>query len=465
MAMTRRNFLTGATAAAGGLLLGACSDNSSSSSTTTTRPSTTTSGRGTTTTVPQTTTTARVLLPGERPDPSKPEGTDTIPEIASVVIVMMENHSYDNYLGVLGRGDGLTLDADGHPTNANAGLDGVPVQAFHMANTCQLDHQPSQNWRSSHVQWNDGKMDGFVRSDSGPVSMGYWTGDDLPFYYGLTSTFPVCDRWFASVMAQTYPNRRFLLAGTARGNLTTDFGSITDFQPPNGTIMEALGRNAIEWRDYYTDLPTVGLFLPVLEANADKVVKTEQFFADAAAGTLPPFSLVEPKYDDASEENPDDISTGESFVSQVYNAVSTGPGWGKTLLIWLYDEHGGYYDHVAPPPAVAPDEVPPRVGPGDPPGLYDRYGFRVPAAIVSPYARKNYVSSVVHDHTSVLKFLEVKFNLPALTARDGAADALLDALDFSEAAFATPPKLPDPRNPSISVPLCTMPGPIPNPNG
>src|SRR4051812_28498340 len=137
-----------------------------------------------------TTTTLRpVLKAGERPDPTKPEGTDLLPQIEHVVVVMMENHSYDNYLGVLGRADGFTIGADGKPTNSCPDASGASVAAFHMANTCQLQRQPSQAWNATHVQWNGGAMDGFVRSDSGPVAMAYWTKDDLPFYHGLASTF------------------------------------------------------------------------------------------------------------------------------------------------------------------------------------------------------------------------------------------------------------------------------------
>ncbi|MEO7555044.1 MAG: alkaline phosphatase family protein, partial [Acidimicrobiales bacterium] len=241
--------------------------------------------------------------------------------------------------------------------------------------------------------------------------------------------------------------------------------TVTDFQPPNGTIMESLGRNGIDWRDYYTTLPTTGLFAPVIQANADKLVKIDQFYADAAAGTLPAFCLVEPDYDHASEENSEDISMGEAFVASVVKAVLAAPSWSKTLLIWTYDEHGGYYDHVPPPTAAVPDDVAPILAPGDVPGAYDRYGMRVPAVIVSPWARRDYVSSVVHDHTSILALLQRKFNLPALTARDGAADDLLDSLDFSgDPAFLSPPTLPAPRNTTGAV-LCTAAGPVPNPAG
>jgi phospholipase C len=407
-----------------------------------------------------------VLAPGERPDPSRPEGTDRLPQIGHVVVLMMENHSYDSYLGALDRGDGFSRGAGGSLTNANPDGAGNPVRAFHMANTCQLPGRPSQAWNATHQQWDNGAMDGFVRSPSGPVAMGYWTGADLPVYYGLASTFPLCDRWFGSCMGQTYPNRRFLLAATARGEIRDDLGAINGPLPPNGTIMDALNRHGVPWRNYYSTLPTTGLFLPVLQANGDKVVKVDQFFADAARGTLPAFALVDPDFSHGSEENSQDVSLGESFAARVVNAVMSSPSWPKTVLIWCYDEHGGYYDHVPPPPAVAPDDVQPKLGPGDAPGGYDRYGFRVPGVVVSPWARKRYVSSVVHDHTSVLRLIEAKFNLPALTARDAHADDLLDCLDLSGTPpFRTPPALPAPRNPDGKTPLCTGAGAVPNPAG
>ena len=404
---------------------------------------------------------------GDRPDPSKPEGIDLLPQVEHIVVVMMENHSYDNYLGMLGRADGFTLGTDGKPTNSNPDAGGQAVKAFHMANTCQLPKKPSQAWSASHKQYADGTNTGFVQSDSGPVAMGYWTGDDIPFYYALANTFPVCDRWFGSCLAQTFPNRRFLIAGTAWGTINNNLDFVLNGpQPANGTIFHQLNKHTIPWKDYYTNLPTVGLVYPFFQANGDKVAKVDQFFADAAAGTLPAFCFVEPDYEHTSEENSEDITLGEKFTSSVVDAVMRGPKWEKTLLIWCYDEHGGYYDHVPPPAAIAPDNIPPMLGAGDAPGDYTRYGFRVPAAIVSPYAKRDYVSHVVHDHTSILKLVETKFNLPALTARDANADNLLDSLDFDNApAFLTPPALPSSHNVDGVTALCTAAGPVPNPNG
>jgi phospholipase C len=131
----------------------------------------------------------------------------------------------------------------------------------------------------------------------------------------------------------------------------------------------------------------------------------------------------------------------------VVNAVMSGPAWRRTLLVWMYDEHGGYYDHVPPPPALAPDATPPDIGPGDPPGGYNLYGIRVPVVVVSPYARKHDVTNVVHDHTSILATVEQQWNLPALTYRDANAASLMDFLDTSRMSFSEPPALAAPANP------------------
>jgi phospholipase C len=148
-----------------------------------------------------------------------------------------------------------------------------------------------------------------------------------------------------------------------------------------------------------------------------------------------------------SEENPEDVQLGEAFVSRIVQAVMSGPAWRRTLLIWLYDEHGGYYDHVAPPAAPLPDLTRPLISPHDQPGGYDLYGPRVPVVVVSAYARRNDVTNVVHDHTSVLATIEQQWNLPALTFRDANANSVMDFLDTSVMSFAEPPDLAAPANP------------------
>jgi phospholipase C len=385
-----------------------------------------------------------VHQPESRPDPGRPEGTDLIPQIDHVVVLVMENHSFDNYFGMLGRGDGFGLDTAGAPTNANPDAQGRPVRAYHFETTRQREGEPDPTWNAAHLQWNGGANDGFVRSGSGRTAMGYWTGDDLPFYWALARTFPLCDRYFASALTQTFPNRRFMWAGTALGMVTTDLPAM-DEQPPNGTLFDRLNDVGVEWRNYYGDLPEPALFPPVWFANTDRGATYDDFCADAAAGRLPAFSLVTPRTD-LSEENPQDIQEGEAFSARIIHAVLDSPCWERTLMVFTYDEHGGYYDHVAPPAAVEPDDIEPLLDPDfHVPGRFDRLGFRVPCLVLSPYARPDHVSHVIHDHTSVLRLLETKWNLGALTRRDANASNLLDCLDLSRPpAFLEPPVLPSP---------------------
>jgi phospholipase C len=456
---------------------------------------------------------------GQRPRPDLPPGTDLLPQIRHIVVLMMENHSYDNYLGMLaGRGDGFTPGPDGLPTAADPRRDGTEVRAHRLTSTTQVPHIPTQSWHASHLQFNGGRCDGFVQSveETVPgapagdlaIPMGYWTQDDLPFYYGLAGTFPVADHWFCSCLGPTFPNRRFLLAGTAHGLIDDLPFAMADY-PPNGTVFDMLTSHGISWTNYHHVSPlgltlkrglggeglialrrlvSLGRWFPPLvtavkgnkTCTADlyplglarcllHLRTTKRFFADADAGTLPPFCIVDPDFAKFSEENPQDIRYGESFAAEVISRVMHGRGWPHTLLIWLHDEHGGYFDHVPPPPAPPPDGVLGRdlltmpawlraclkplfagyfasvanLDAG--PHRYDRYGFRIPAVIVSPYARPGYVTSTVYDHTSVLKLVEQKWNLPPLTDRDAAAEAPLDALDLAgEPAFLTPPDLPAP---------------------
>jgi phospholipase C len=369
------------------------------------------------------------------------------------------------------------------------------------------------------MQYGSGGNDGFAASIATNIApgsrdpavpMGYWTEADIPFYYGLARTFPVADRWFCSCLGPTFPNRRFLISGTANGLIDDLPWDLVDY-PAAGTIFDQLTRNDISWVNYHNvhrvqvllrrlfgapglvvlrRLASLGKWVPRV-ANAVRGNKsftadlyplgfarcvrhlrsTQRFFADAESGSLPAVSLVDPDFGEYSEENPQDISHGEAFSAAVINAVMHGPAWESTLLLWIYDEHGGYYDHVPPPAAEAPDDVPARnwqlslpkgllvllkpllgtaldeLSNADTgPSTYDRLGFRVPAVIVSPYARPDFVLHEVLDHTSVLKLIEEKWNLPSLTRRDAAAASPLGALDLSgPPAFRVPPDLPAPK--------------------
>jgi phospholipase C len=346
----------------------------------------------------------RQLQPGPAPQarhrPELAPGTDVLPQIKHIVILMMENHSYDNYLGMLaGRGDGFPLGPDGLPLAVNT-AGGTACPAHPLTSTTQVASDPTQTWRASHLQYGDGRNDGFAASvadtlhgaDPG-IPMGYWTERELPFYYGLARTFPLADHWFCSCLGPTFPNRRFLIAGTAHGLIDDLPWDLVDY-PEAGTIFDTLSTHGISWTNYHSVSPLrvllprllggrglvalrrlaqVGRWLPrvadTVRGNKSFTAdlyplglartilhlrSNDQFFKDADAGTLPAVSLVDPDFGQYSEENPQDIAKGESFAAEVINRVMHGPGWPNTVLIWLYDEHGGYYDHVPPPAAVAP---------------------------------------------------------------------------------------------------------------
>jgi phospholipase C len=426
---------------------------------------------------------AALRTPGSRPYPSLAAGTDTIPAIEHIVVLMLENHSYDNLFGMLGRGDGFRLGADGQPTAANPYADGLIQHAFHMPTTCQLSGQPSQTWYAGHTAYDDGAMDGFVRTPvdlgssqtSGGVAMGYWTGDDLPFTYSLAQTFGVGDRWFCSLLGQTFPNRRYLIAGTSAG--MTDDAGVSDLSlvvPAAGTIFNLLDKYKISWENYVATYP-LGATPELFPVN-DAIPETghhkalSDFFTDAAAGTLPSFSFLDPNYSTQSQENPQNIVVGEALLAQVVQALGASPLWLSTLFLLVYDEHGGYYDHVPPPAALPPDNIAPLVNPGE--SRYDgfaRYGIRIPSVVVSPYARPHHVSHVLHDHTSMLAMIERKWNLPALTYRDANANDLTDFLDLGALAtrqptFAMLPPLAAPGDTAEALACSTTgPGTIPPP--
>jgi len=386
------------------------------------------------------------VLDRRLPSPTQPAGTDLLPQIEHIVVLMKENHTFDNYFGMLGRGDGFTLDVHGQPVNSNPDAAGRPVTVHHLTSPWQPWHGLDQHWNASHLQWNHGANDGFVRTTNSSLPMGYWTEEDLPFYYGLARTFPIGDRYFASCLAQTFPNRRFLQAGTASGLVATRLPNPFEPNPPTGTVWDELDRHQISWVNYFVELPEIGLYPRVWIDHPSNAHPIAAFYQDCRLGRLPAISLITPDLFVISEGETQDVQAGEAFTASVVDAVLHSPSWPRTMLIVVYDEGGGYYDHVPPPWAVAPDDVPPATHvPPDQPGGYDQLGFRVPCIVIAPFAKAGHVSHVVYDHTSILKTIQRKWNLPPLTRRDAAAADLLDFLDLTGApAFLQPPPLPPP---------------------
>ena len=362
--------------------------------------------------------------------------------INHVVVMMQENRSYDHYFGQ------RVNDSNPNPVDPTA----PPIQAYHETRYCEpadLDH----SWNGSHTEFDNGKMDGFTKANvdpsdpTGSRTMGYYDQTDLPYYYALHNTFATGDRYFQSVLSQTFPNRFYLLAATSFGHIRNDLPTDPSNDFSQKTIFENLDAKGVSWRIYFSQVAFALEFKYVRDHAAGHVFPISQYFVDAAAGQLPQVSYVDPVFiasanTETDEHPPSNIQVGQNFSSQVINALMQSPNWSSSALFHTYDEHGGFYDHVPPPKAVPPDDIPPMLQAGDTPGAFDRYGFRVPITVVSPYSRPHSVSHVVNDHTSILKFMESRFGLPSLTRRDAAANNMFEFFDFSHASFAVPPTLP-----------------------
>jgi len=336
-----------------------------------------------------------------------------------IVVVMMENRSFDHYLGWLDGADGR-----------QAGLryldrDGVLHRTHRLAPDFQgCDHpDPDHSFGGGRIELNGGACDGWLRAgDNDEYAIGYYTKKDLSFVGEAAPRWTTCDRYFASIMAETFPNRMYQHAAqTDRLTDTLD----QSFLP---TIWDRLAGAGLDGRYYFSDVPFLALWGPKYVPIGRPLAA---FFADAAAGTLPHVAFVDPSFlgEEEGASNDDhphaDIRNGEAFLNAIYRAVTTSPAWSRTALVFNYDEWGGFFEHVSPPTAPIP-RADQAVGNTD--GLL---GFRVPALLVSPFARREQVVHQVFDHTSVLRMIEWRWNLPALTVRDQTANNLAEALDFT----------------------------------
>jgi phospholipase C len=363
---------------------------------------------------------------------------DDIP-IEHFIMVMLENRSFDHYFGTMGGVDGIPEDA-GNPDST-----GRIRRPFHEDDYCIND--VSHSWNASHVQFNDGAMDGFVTTNEpdGVRAMGYFDADDLPFYWDLYITFAMSDRHFCSVLGPTWINRWYFFSGTSVGMIRNQFSPPERLEDPY-TVLQLLDTAEVPWRIYFSDVPFVyGAYPELTIGRGADVVRNSQFFEDLEAGNLPPVVYLDPSFrqgvEQTDEHPPANPQFGQQFIEELVNAVFESPDWESTALILTYDEHGGFWDHVAPPEACAPGDYPPDLQPGDWNADFDRLGFRVPLVVVSPFSRAGYVSHEVTDLASVLRLIEVRFGLPALTGRDANAWPMLDMFDFEDPPFLEPPVL------------------------
>jgi phospholipase C len=341
--------------------------------------------------------------------------------VETIVVLCMENRSFDHYLGSLrlleGRGDidGLT------GAEWNPDPDGNPVQVHQLDDFTPAD--PPHGWDAVHEQWNDGANDGFVRAHAGDSQadvMGYHTRAQLPVTYALADAGAICQRWFCGVLGPTWPNRFYLHAASSRGqksNLPV-FGLTT--------IWDRLADAGLEGTNYYHDVAwATGGF-----GKLSGLASISRFFEDAMAGNLPPFALLDPAFfgGGANDDHPDhDVRLGQALIGSVVSALAQSPQWNKCLFVLTYDEHGGFYDHVPPPATV------------DSNAEFQQLGFRVPSIVIGPTVRRGCAIDDVLEHSSVPATVTRRHGLPVLNARAGQVKDLSVCIDPARIGNPLPP--------------------------
>ncbi|HKT16723.1 MAG TPA: alkaline phosphatase family protein [Stellaceae bacterium] len=365
--------------------------------------------------------------------------------IRHVVVLMMENRSFDHMLGYLQQG--VYPDIDGIPSaGARSNRDNAGNAYAQLPGTLrQIAKDPNHECSSVIAQIAGGAMTGFVTNYQGffpsatPAELGevmkYHDRGTLPALHTLAETFTVCDRWFSSLPGPTWPNRLFLHSGTSLGKVTMPDSvfNLNWHWYDQATLYDRLNAQKTSWRIYYGDVPQSLVLVHQFEPeNAVNYRKFQHFFADAAGDEeeFPQFSFIEPAYNPpgANDDHPPyDVMSGETLIAEVYNALRANDAlWKSTLLLIVYDEHGGFYDHVAPPATVPPDNCHSEFS-------FDRLGARVPAILVSPYVARGVFKAEteekkVFDHTSLLRYVSDKWRLGPLGARTAQANSFAAAI-------------------------------------
>jgi phospholipase C len=399
-----------------------------------------------------------------------------------IFVLMLENRSFDHMLGFSGitGTDAVT----GRATKIN-GLSGGESNAFggqtFVAGTPApetLPADPGHEFENVLEQlcgpgaaYPSGgpypaiNKSGFAASYAGIHGSGdpgdimkCFSSDQLPVLNALAREFVVCDNWHASVPGPTWPNRIFVHAASSGGldhSPTTAeillWETLAGFSLPKGTIFDEMNSKNVSWRLYAgDDFPMVAA-LKGIQLNL--VNPYHEFAQDVAQQDYPAsYTFIEPSYNvledykcSTSQHPRDGVSLGESLIKSTYEAIRASPAWESSLLVITWDEHGGFHDHAAPPPAVAPGDLPPRSQHNQFGFAFDRYGLRVPAVVVSPLIPRNLIDHRLYDHASIPATLEDVFGLTALTARDAAANRLTSLASLSAARSDAPTTLPEPR--------------------
>ncbi len=367
---------------------------------------------------------------GDPPQPAPASPSDSSARNAAgairhVVVLTLENRSFDHLLGWVPGADGV-----------QAGLSFPDAAgALHPTHALAPDYQgcgfkdPSHSYGGARTEYDGGANDGWLRVND-VFSIGYYQAPDLAFWSRAVPLWTTLDHYYPAILSATFPNRIYLHAGQT--DRLGDTLSISHLP----TIWDRLSAAGLKGRYYFSDVPFVALW-GFKYLGISRLIG--EFYRDAAAGTLPEVSFVDGQFAQeltgtGNDDHPHgDVRNGEQFIARVYDAIATSPQWKSTVLVISFDEWGGFYDHVPPPAAAIP---PATAAAGDVDG---RLGFRVPALLVSPWARRQLVSHRQYDHTSVLRMIEWNWGLAPLTVRDATAANLADELDFAHPRAAPPP--------------------------
>lgn len=362
---------------------------------------------------------------------AQPERTTPIEHF---IVLMQENRSFDNYFGTYPGADGIPADTcmPTDPANPNSDC----VRPFHIGDNDVQMFDPDHSKSTAELQYNDGKMDGFVyalnqRNQDGRLAMGFYDDRDIPYYWSLADEFVLFDRFFTSATGGSFANHVYWASG-APGNERDEEDGLGDLP----TIFDLLQERGISWKFYVQNYDpeityrTVQDFPPNRAAQvvwvpllnyprfiddpelASHIVDLDEYYEDLQNGTLPAVAYMAPS--GPSEHPPQHPRSGQTFVRTLINELMRSDSWSSSAFLLTYDDWGGWYDHV-PPPQV--DEY--------------GYGFRAPALLVSPYARQGYVDSTVLDFTSILRFIEDNWGLESLAERDANANSIASAFDFA----------------------------------
>lgn len=414
--------------------------------------------------------------------------------INHVIIMFQENRAFDSYFGQMTayrQRNGIPIvSSDGRINDLSSGSfsntvtppNGAPftIPVFHTGSVCTENLSP--DWAETHKQMDlqrlspgtDAPMDGFAQTaydlgeyartlgvtladQTGRRAMGYFDERELNYYYFMASQFAIGDAFYSPMPGRTAPNRMYIHAATSQGHAHDPTETLSA-----RTIWESLESLGVSWKIYVTDVPPGFTYLSAFDffdspGIRDHVVPLSEYFTDVQNGTLPSVSFIETGQSSGRDEHPSNfnpenptqpdkisVQLGAEFAASIINALMNSPSWKDSVFFWTTDEGGGAFDHEPPIAVPSPDGMQPRdLFPTDPKGGdFTITGFRVPNIVISPFARKNYVSHTPMDYTAYLRFIEARFGIAPLTNRDAAMPDMEEFFDFANVPWATPPSPP-----------------------